>query len=159
LAPVPALLHACMHRVQNLALGVPDRLKWLYDFAVLARGFSLDEWRDAQVQAIARGLAGVCSHSLGAAESRFGTFVPAGVHAALAAAAQREPMRIDRLQSWWYFQRMSWRAFPTLRMRGRWLQQRLLPNRAYLRERHGSHGGMAGELWRRVWAGARRMRE
>lgn len=157
LSPVPALLHACMHRVQNLALGEPDRLKWLYDLVALARGFGDDEWRAVQEQAMARGLAGVCRDSLLASEARFGTFVPADVHVALAEAAQREAMRIERLPRWWYFQRMSWNALPTLRMRMRWLRQRLLPNRAYLRERHGARGGVAGELWRRLGAGARRL--
>jgi hypothetical protein len=158
LAPVPAFLHACMHRVQNIALGGPDRMKWLYDLVVLARGFGEAEWSAVAAQATARGLADTCADSLRAAEARFGAFAPAAVVDALMAAARREPMRVQRLRSWWYFQRMDWRAFPGTRMRWRWLRQRLLPDAAYLRERHGARGGVAGALWRRLLSGLRRLR-
>lgn len=158
LAPVPAFLHACMHRVQTIALGQPDRMKWLFDLVVLARGFDDAAWRAARDEAAARGLAGVCADSLRAAEARFGTFVPAGCLDVLGEAARKEPMRVERLRTWWYFQRMDWRAFPTTRMRWRWLRQRLLPSAAYLRARHGARGGVAGALWRRAWAGVRRLR-
>lgn len=157
LAPVPAWLHACMHRVQGVALGQCESMKWLYDFVVLARGFDDDAWRLVQREAVARGLAGTCAASLRDAETRFGRIAPAAVADALAQAARREPMQVDRLCRWWYFQWMDWRAFPTQRMRWRWLRQRLLPNAAYLRERHGVAGGVAGALWRRVFAGLRRL--
>lgn len=155
LAPVPALLHACMHRVQTLALGGSERLKWLYDPVAVARGFAEADWRAVQEQAIARGLAGVCRDTLQAAEARFGAFVPAGVIDALAVAERREPLRVGQLHRWWHFQRMDWQAFPTRRMRWRWLRQRVFPNAAYLRERHGA-GSVPALLWRRMAAGLRR---
>ncbi len=158
LAAVPAMLHACMHRAQHWALGGQDRLKWLYDLVVMGERFGTHDWRAVQEQAIERGLAGVCVDGLCAAMARFGPLVPGDTLDALTLAASNEPLRVERLRDWWYFQRMNWRAIPQMRMRWRWLGQRMFPNRAYLRQRHGEHGGLLGALWRRVLAGAGRLR-
>lgn len=157
LAPVPAYLHACMHRAQNLALGVGDRLKWLYDLSVLGQRFSAGEWLDVRRQAIQRGLAGACVTAADAAAARFGPIMPDDVHAALCEAAGHEWLRIDRMPSWLYFQYATWRSFPRNGMRWRWLRQRLIPDAAYLHERHGERGGWIGQLLRRALAGIERL--
>ncbi len=39
LGPVHACVHACVHRAENLAISVPDRLKWLYDIVLIVQHF------------------------------------------------------------------------------------------------------------------------
>ncbi|HET7930110.1 MAG TPA: nucleotidyltransferase family protein [Rhodanobacteraceae bacterium] len=150
-----AMLHACMHRVKHLAER-EDRMKWLFDYVVLARRFGDGDWCALRDLAISRGLAGVCVACLHAAEARFGGFVPVAVMDQLAGAARGESLQVERVTSHWYFQCMNWRAFPTARMRWRWLRQQLVPDAAYLRKRYGT--SVPGALWRRAWAGVRRLR-
>ena len=158
LAPVHAFIHACMHRMQNKSDGPADTLKWLFDLIVLARGFRDEDWNALLDLAVARGLAGTCMDGIEAASGRFGEIAPTSILSALAAAARDEIMDVQRMHEWRYVQRMSFLAFPTLRMRLRWLRQRLLPNPRYLRERHGSRGGFAGAIVARVRAVAERLR-
>lgn len=157
LAPPLAMLHACMHRVKHLADG-QDRMKWLYDLVVMAHKFGDSEWSALREYAIARGLAGVCVRCLQDAEARFGKFAPVDCMEALAAASRGEALQVERIHNHWYCQRMNWRAFPTTRMRWRWLWQQLFPGAAYLRQRYGARGGVIGALWQRLRRGLRWMR-
>lgn len=156
LAPAQALLHACMHRTKHLAVQ-QDRLSWLYDLVVMAERFGPADWQALCAQAARHGVAGVCLANLRDAEARFGSLLPSDVANALAEASSREPLRPARLRHGWYFQLMSWKALPTMRMRWRWLRQQMFPGFAFLRRRHGTDS-TAVALWRRVLTGVRRLR-
>ncbi len=156
LAPVPAYLHACMHRVQNMAGGIGDRLKWLYDLHLLGQHFGTDDWQALADQAGARGLAGTCLAGLDAAARCFGGIAPGSVRRDLATAARGETLDPHRMHRWLYIQRMNFLAFPTCAQRMRWLRQRLLPDQAYLRARHGD-AGLLRLLLRRLRAGIGRL--
>lgn len=156
LSPAMSLLHACMHRAKHMAAG-EDRMKWLYDMVVVSRPFGDHDWQVIRQQAAAKGLAGVCLESLRDAEITFGKFLPGDTLAELAALACHETLRAARLRSKWYFQRMNWRAFPTTRMRWRWLWQQLVPDAAYLRKRYETPSVVVA-LWRRFARGVRWVR-
>lgn len=158
LEPVHALLHACMHRVQSLAQGQPDRLKWLYDLWLLGHKLDDSDWQRCTREAMDRGLASVCLDSLQAAQVCFGAFVPDSVCEACSQAAGKQALDVSRLADWRYFQRATWRAFDRPSQRWRWLAQRLFPDAAYLQSRHGSAGGLVGQLRRRSAAAWRRLR-
>lgn len=157
LAPVHAYLHACMHRMQNRSNGVADRLKWLYDLDLLGRGFSASDWDRLATLAIERGLAGVCRNGVLASAARFGDVMPASVLARLAGAAPDEALDVARMDRWWYVQRMSLSAWPTLGLKLRWLRQRLVPDRAYLRERYGAGASLPTALLQRLRAALKRV--
>jgi Uncharacterised nucleotidyltransferase len=140
LGPAHAFIHACMHWAATLAMGTDDRLKWLYDIAAFARCFSAADWQGLQQQALARGLAGVCLGMIEAAQAAFGTdfvAVPGALTAALRDAAPRESLDARRLRDWRYMQFQAFLAQPTLRLRARYLWQRLWPSRDYMAYLYG----------------------
>lgn len=157
LAPVPAFMHACMHRVQNMAAQRANVLKWLYDLALLARGFTPADWECLTALATARGLAGTCLDGIEAATACFGGVAPESVHRALAEAARAEIIDVRRMHQWWYIQRMSFHAFPEWRQRWRWLRQRVIPDPRYLRERYGQ-GSTGRSMVARMRAALGRLR-
>jgi hypothetical protein len=158
LSPVHALLHACLHRANNLQFGDGNRLRWLYDLKLLAQRLDAGQWRELLSLAQARGAAGACVHGLLAAECDLGAEVPAAVLASLTSAAKDEELNVDRLPSWLYAQWATARALPTWRLRLRWIRQRLLPDRDYLREQYSGGGGsIAVILWRRIKDGLGRI--
>ena len=144
LGPVHAYLHACMHRLQNMAAGRHDHLKWLLDLHLLGRSFGAFEWDMLVDLARDRGLAGACRDGLDAAAAAFGASAPSAVTDALGDAAARESLDPGRMGDWRYVEWMNLRAFPTHRMRLRWLRQRLVPPAAYLRERYATHSPVEG---------------
>lgn len=156
LMPVHAWLHACMHRLQNRANGVPDTLKWIYDLDLLGRLFASDDWDVLAGMACERGLAGASLDGAAAAAARFGAVMPDATRVRLMRAAASEPMDIDRLDQWWYVQRMSLAAYPTLGLKLDWLRQRLMPERAHLRARYGADTGLFCALLRRLRSALRR---
>lgn len=158
IAATPAFMHACMHRVQNMAIGHADTLKWLYDLRVLGERFSSDDWDDLTRMAIERGLAGTCLQGIQAAESCFGEIAPAEVRLALAAAVRSEVMVVGRMDGWWYIQRMNLLAIPGIYQRLRWIRQRLIPARAYRQTRYGSDKGFWRSMAQRVRSAAMRLR-
>lgn len=158
IAAIPAFMHACMHRVQNMANGPSDKLKWLYDLPVLGERFSPSDWNELTEQAIQRGLAGSCADAIDAATDCFGEFAPETVRASLEAAAAIERMDIGQMHRWWYVQRMNLLAFPSIRQRLRWLRQRLIPESAYTRDRYGRGKGLWQFMALRFRAGVRRLR-
>lgn len=157
LAPVHAYLHACMHRMQNRSLGLTDTLKWLYDLVAIGRLFAPGDWKQLEHSAIARGLAGTCLDGMRAAAAFWDTSMPLATQTALQNAARRESMDPGRMDRWWYVQRMSMAAYPTLAQKLRWLRQRLIPDRAYLYARYGQ-SGLAKALSTRFAALLRRWR-
>ena len=157
LSAVYAYLHACMHRVQNMAWGGGNSLKWLFDLNVLGRGFTAGEWGEFAATAIDRSLAAVCQDAIAASTAIFGDHVPAYVHSALREAARREVMDVSEMHRWSYVQWMNFLAFPTTGQRLRWLRQRVLPDIAYMQERYGG-GGLLPMLGVRLRDGLRRLR-
>ncbi len=138
LGPVHALLHACMHRVQNMPDGIHDEAKWLRDIELLIAALDEAQWRRLATLAVERKLAAVCRDGLIAAGARGATRAPQWVMQALAGAASTQGMNVARMQRWSYVQWQCWRAIPTLRQRLRWLRQRIWPTFQYLRHRHGA---------------------
>jgi hypothetical protein len=158
ISAIPALLHACMHRVQNMANGPFEKLKWLYDLSVLGERFSPGDWEALTHQAIQRGLAGTCADGIRAASERFGEIAPEGTRKKLEAAARLERLDVKRMHRWWYIQRMSLLAFPSTGQRLSWLRQRLIPDLAYTRDRYGEGRGFWRSFVLRLGDGARRLR-
>lgn len=156
LSPIHAFFNACMHRVQNMADGTENVLKWLYDLHLLGTQFAIADWQTLRDVAIERQLSGVCLSGLQAAKQEFNTAMPGTILDALANAAKHERMQISEMHSWFYIQRMSFMAFPTVQLRLRWLRQRLLPNTAYLQARYGGEN-IPGLLLRRIKAGLQRL--
>ena len=136
---VHAFLNAAMHRSLNLHLD-GDRLKWLYDFDLLARSFSPAQCRRLIDLSTGRGLAGTCLSALLASQDVFGSAMPAWVTVELREQAALEAIDASRMGEWRYIQRKNLQALPGLGMRVRWLRQRLLPAPGYLQDMYGSPG-------------------
>lgn len=159
LGAVHALCHAAIHRAVSLQFGDTGHLRWLYDLHLLARTLGEAEWRDLEGIAAARGLSGVCLDGLQSTKDAFGTLVPPDTLAFLAEAACGEPLDTARMRSWAYVQLATWRALPTLRLRLRWLRQRVFPNPDFLRQSDPAANGSWLRLFaRRLRAGIARVR-
>lgn len=156
LSPMHAFLNACMHRVQNMADGTENVLKWLYDLHLLSSQFTPADWQALIDLAIERKLSGICWDGLQAAKSEFNTPIPSAILDTLLNAANHERMQVPKMHGWFYIQRMSFIAFPTMSLRIRWLRQRCLPSMAYLQARY-SGKNLAGLLLRRIKAGLQRL--
>jgi len=156
LSPEHAFFNACMHRIQNMAEGSENSLKWLYDLHLLCADFSQAQWQQVLDVAIERKLAGVCRDALQAAQHDFHTIVPDAILASLLSAEKNEFMKIGKMHRWFYIQYMSFMAFPNWPLRMRWLRQRLLPNAAYLEMRYGETNWIR-LLLKRIKAGFQRL--
>jgi len=156
LSPVHAFFNACMHRIQNMAEGSENSLKWLYDLHLLGSGFSPGQWQQVIDIAIDRKLAGACRDGLLAAQQEFRTLLPEPILVLLLHAEKNELMKTGKMHRWFYIQYMSIMAFPNWRLRMRWLRQRLFPNRAYLKMRYGETSGIH-LLLKRIKAGFQRL--
>lgn len=140
LGPAHAFIHACMHWAATLAVGAEIRLKWLYDIPAFAKVFTKTDWQHLQQLAVERGLAGVCLGMIEAAQATFGAdfvAVPGELTAALRDASRRESLDVTRLRDWRYMQMQAFLAQPTLRLRARYLWQRLWPSRDYMAYLYG----------------------
>ena len=140
LGPAHAFIHACMHWAATLAVGADIRLKWLYDIPAFAKVFTATDWQRLQQLAVARGLAGVCLGMIEAAQATFGAdfvAVPDELVAALRGAARHESLDVSRLRDWRYMQMQAFLAQPTMRLRARYLWQRLWPSRDYMAYLYG----------------------
>lgn len=157
LAPIPAYLHACMHRIQNITIHCENNLKWLYDLYELGQRFSAEDWQKLLATAIEKKLAGVCVDGLLAAEACFGSQAPAGVVALLNQAAKHESMDVRKMGGWLYIQRMNFLAYPSIRQRLRWLRQRVLPDNFYMKNYYGEDQGFWQMMTSRVRGGWRRL--
>jgi hypothetical protein len=143
LAPVHALLHACLNRVLDIPTGEPERLKLLFDVHLLAGRLTASDWAQLQALACQRQIAGGCLHVFGEAQAMLGTVFPATLLSVLSAAASREPLDWTRLRDWRYMQWRSVLAVPA-RLRMRWLYERLFPTGSRMRGRYGP--GSWGQL-------------
>jgi len=156
LSPEHAFFNACMHRIQNMAEGSENSLKWLYDLHLLGSSFAPSQWQAMLDIAIERNLAGACRDGLLAAQHEFHTIVPDAIVASLLRAEKKEIMKTGKMHRWFYIQYMSFMAFPNWPLRMRWLRQRLFPNAAYLKMRYGETNWI-GLLFKRIKAGFRRI--
>lgn len=86
-----ALLLACVHRVAHHH--DTERLIWLYDIHLLARGLSHDEWAFFLDLATARKVRAICVDALRLAHDCFSTPLPAPVFASAHTSAATEPSR------------------------------------------------------------------
>ena len=154
-----ALLHACVHRASNLAAGLGDRLKWLYDLHLLAAMLDRDDgWRRFLAICEQAGSCGIAAEGLDAAAALFGTPVPPSASAALAADRASEPLDAARLSDWRYIQRLNFRALPGWGERLAWIGGRLLPPAGHLRALYGEDLGYPALLWRRLRNAGSRLR-
>lgn len=141
LAPVQALLLACVHRVAHHYNS--ERLIWLYDIHLLASGMTHDELAAFVQLAVDRRLRAVCSSSLQLAQQRFATSLPVDflqalhghehLHAEAATAHFLKPKQ-RRLHSLLG----DLRALSGWRNKRRLLKEHLLPPAAYLLDRHAT---------------------
>lgn len=132
LAPVHALLLACMHRMQHAAEGQSNRLIWLYDIHLLARSFSPAEWSDWLDLARSKGLCSICLDGLRAASLCLTTPVPASVMTGLTAASAGEWLRPDRFSCAAAHALSALRALPNWRSRCQWAREHLFPAADYM---------------------------
>jgi Uncharacterised nucleotidyltransferase len=155
LAPVDALLHAAVHRARNLANGVGDALKWLYDVVVLTAVLDDDGWATLVEEARQKQIAGVTLGALEAAEEAFACTFPDAVRQDLRAAAAGEPLDVARLGDWRYMQVQNFRSVSGAGPRLRWLWQRLFPSGDYMRTLYNMEGAgyaaLLQERARRFW--------
>ncbi|KAF1695319.1 nucleotidyltransferase family protein [Pseudoxanthomonas koreensis] len=146
-----ALLHACIHRASNLAAGLGDRLKWLYDLHLLAAVLDRDgHWPRFVAACLQAQACGIADEGLAASAGLFGTVVPGPVRQALADGRKSEPLDAGRLSDWRYIQRLNFRALPGWGARLAWLGDRLLPPAGHLRALYGEDLGYPRLLWRRL---------
>ncbi|MEJ5207478.1 nucleotidyltransferase family protein [Denitratimonas sp. CY0512] len=153
---IHAYLHACMHRVQNIAIGQANRLKWLFDLKLLGNHFQDQDWERLASLAIERNLARACLDGAESSAALLGDLMPEPVRMQLQNAARHDPMDLTRMHQWWYIQRMNLAAFPTLKLKSRWVRQRLLPDPRYLKARYGT--SLTTAVWTRLraaWARSR----
>jgi hypothetical protein len=158
LGPVHAFMHACIHRAANLTVGVGDGLKWLYDLHLLGQQMTTTDWSALQQQCDELGLSGICAAGIEVAADAFGKVVPASVLESLQEASTHEPLDVARLHDWKYMQGRNLAALPSLRLRARWLWQRLFPPVGYLRELYGADRSVASLWMKRVRRAIGRLR-
>ena len=89
--PVWSLLIACVHRLAHHQ--AQERLGWLYDIHLLARGLEQSDWETLRKIAEAREVSAVCAAGLEAAASYIGTPVPADTMQAMNRAGTNDASR------------------------------------------------------------------
>lgn len=161
LGPIHALVHACLHRANELQFGDGDQLRWLQDIKLLAQSLDGEQWGRLTSLAKERGVSGPCWHALRAAEGWLDASIPRDAMDSLADAAGREWLDVERMQNWAYAQWAAAKSLPDWRLRLRWLRQRLLPDPDSLRDSQGHRGWiwMPVILWHRAKSGLRRIRD
>jgi len=140
--PVHALLVACMHRavhmqspyyVNGAACYGGDRLIWLYDIHLLARGSTHAQWQEFLDEAQQKGLRSVCREGLERARTHLHTNIPDFVLASLEEAGTRERVSTYLNGSKLRRTRMDFRAIRGARNKLRFLGELALPPAAYMR--------------------------
>jgi hypothetical protein len=136
LAPVHALLLACLHRVAH-HFDAP-RLIWLYDIHLLAGRLGPSDWHELVAVAARAEVRAVTWSGLHAAAAAFGTRLPGAVQHALdvplhEASAVFLGSRITEFGvQWSNFRHASWRRRATL------LRWRFFPPATFMFERYGA---------------------
>jgi len=152
-----ALLHALLHRVTNIPNGNHNRLVWLYDIHLLARGMAAGHWSALIDTSGGRGIATPVLDGLTASVAMLGTEVPDHVMKALATLAADERWALLPDASIGALDRAHFKAL-TRRQKLAWLRRKLFPSRKFMRHRYGVEGlpSLVGAYLRRWWVGMRR---
>jgi hypothetical protein len=137
LAPVDALLLACIHPVMHHRN--VETLIWMYDVHLLAAALSETEFEQFAAMAVAKQVAAICARQLARAQAAFGTAIPDEVVRRLAAAGAVEPsaayLRPDR--QWIDEIVSSLRGLPRWRDRARLVREILMPPPSYILQSYG----------------------
>jgi hypothetical protein len=145
LAPVHALLHACMHRAHHLhspmiVNGVQsaagERLIWLYDIHLLVESMSHQELVEFAALAEGKRIRAVCCDGLLRANEYFATQLPEEALLALTTKSSAEPseahLRTGRLRHFI----TELRSLPRWQDRMRLLKEHLFPPTDYMLEKY-----------------------
>jgi len=150
-----ALLLACMHYVTNLALGIADRLIWLYDLHLLTASFADSEWQELARLATGKQLCGTVLIALRKAAGYFPVPLPAPVEARLQAGLANEPFKphpgLKRSELYW----ASWKALTGIGAKARMVREHLLPSPEYMRAKYATRNNLLLPFlyFHRVFAG------
>lgn len=156
LAPRHALAHACLNRALDMQIGVPDRLKLLYDIHLLVERMDAAAWRQFLEMARSKGICGICLRSINDTVASFHSLIPADALDVLRHGADNEPIDWRRLDDWRYMQWQNLKALPGYEAKIRWVWERVFPTRSHLRELHGE-GNWFQLMGRRFRRGALRV--
>lgn len=135
------LLHACLHRglhdcapyfVGGETYFGGNRLIWLYDFVLLGRAMSHEDWNDFSEMAVNKRIADVCLDGLGAAESRLGSFCPAFVRDELSSTTTSTYFRSGQLGR----AVRDMLAVPGWQRKWQYLRARSLPTPQFMRAKY-----------------------
>lgn len=144
LGSVDALLIACMHRQKHLQIpyyvdGVcglsDDRLIWIYDVDLLAKGLSSVEWKTLCERAREKGLAAVVLDGLHVAQQTLGTKVSKSVLEPLRNSKAGEAPAKYMKSSWFYREWMDMSARQGFDQKLRYILEVMFPPADYMRLR------------------------
>jgi hypothetical protein len=168
LAPVDALLFACIHRAghANVACYVGDvahrggnRLIWLYDIHLLVCAMPERELDEFAALATAKRIRAICLDGLRRSEACFATPVPPRVLDVLGRIGAMEPS--TRYLSGGGMRQMAgeFLALERWRDRARWVRETVFPSAAYVRQKYAdSAGAWLPYLYaRRAFGGLRKL--
>jgi len=168
LAPVDALLLACIHRTghANVAYYVGDipyvggdRLIWLYDIHLLISAMSRTELHEFAALAASKRIKAICFDAVMRSSQYFATSIPAEVLAALTPSGRMEPSA--RYLSGGRLRQMlgDFLALESWGERARWVRELACPSEAYMRSKYPD----AATTWlpllygRRAWGWLRKL--
>lgn len=157
LSPLHALIHACMNRALDMQIGLPDRLKLLYDIHLMIRRMNDDAWSHFLVVASEKRICGVCLRSIEDTVSALESPVPRHVLKNLHRMAEHEPIDWRRLHDWRYMQWQNLRTLRGVRTKVRWIWNRIFPTTSHLRKLHGD-GNWLQLMLQRITRGIVRLR-
>jgi hypothetical protein len=149
-----ALLLACMHRAAHLGVDGPEseRLIWLYDIDLLARGMADGEWDRFAELCAAKGMRAINADALEAAERVLGTTVPEQVRWALGTSGAQETSAVYLRGASRAILFTDLRALPTWRARMALVRELAFPSPAYMLEKYETE-----RRWLLPWLYVRRM--
>ncbi len=145
LAPVHALLFACMHRaghanapyhVGDVIYPGGDRLIWLYDIHLLVSRMSDAQLAEVVALAVSRRLKSVCREALERSRDCFGTLIPPQVAQGLRHSGPIEPAARYLAGGRMLQMAGDFVALETWGRRARFLKELAFPSAAYMRMRY-----------------------
>ena len=150
LAPVHALLFACIHRaghahaplfVDGIAHYGGDRLIWLYDIHLLVARMSAEDLDEFATLAAAKEIKAICAEALQRTRECFATPIPAQVIDALSKPGPVEPSA--RYLSGGRARQMlgDFLALDRWSDRGNWLRELAFPSAGYMRSKYPDGAG------------------
>ena len=149
-----ALLLACMHRAAHIGVDGPEseRLIWLYDVGLLARGMTEQAWARFAELCAAKRMRAIGADALVAAGRTLGAVVPERVGRALEASEAKEPSAVYLRGASRAILFTDLRALPTWRERVALMREVAFPTAAYMYEKYGTE-----RRWLLPWLYVRRI--